>query len=90
MTISVNPNLPLLSTLLALCRWRAFGGALQRAAQAKYGGSPTGANHDSPQWLHRTGLGNHAAREADKVHEKLGKPLDKAAEAAEAAAAGGK
>ena len=27
-------------------------------------------------------FGSHAAREADKVHEKLGKPLDKAAEAA--------
>jgi hypothetical protein len=37
-------------------------------------------------------FGAHAAREADKVHEKLGKPLDKAAAAAAAArgaAAGG-
>jgi hypothetical protein len=34
-------------------------------------------------------FGEHAAREADKVHEKLGKPLDKAAEAAAAAAAAG-
>jgi hypothetical protein len=31
-------------------------------------------------------FGDHAAREADKVHEQLGKPLDKAAEAAKAAA----
>ena len=31
-------------------------------------------------------FGAHAAREADKVHEQLGKPLDKAAEAAAAAA----
>ena len=31
-------------------------------------------------------FGAHAAREADKVHEKLGKPLDKVAKAAKAAA----
>ncbi len=31
--------------------------------------------------------GEHAAREADKIHEQLHKPLDKAAEAAVAAAA---
>jgi alpha-D-ribose 1-methylphosphonate 5-triphosphate synthase subunit PhnG len=31
--------------------------------------------------------GEHAAREADKLHEQAGKPLDEVAKAAEAAAA---
>jgi hypothetical protein len=34
-------------------------------------------------------FGEHAAREADKLHERLGKPLDQAAEAAATAAAAG-
>lgn len=32
--------------------------------------------------------GEHAAREADKVHEQLGKPLDKVSDAAKAAVVG--
>jgi hypothetical protein len=43
---------------------------------------------ETPTRRGKDGSGKHAAREADKLHERLGKPGDKLIDAAKAAAAG--
>jgi hypothetical protein len=57
----------------------AVGGALAA--------SPAHADGWIAQHIIKPVFGDHAAREADKVHERLGKPLDAARDAAIATAA---